>query len=199
MRSGFKIVIDPFCYRQFKSTGSTRYDISMDMKEFEKTLNDVYREEQLRDGYAPFCKHLFVENFVDTTLYYSKITEENRHLLQTTYEARTEQELPVLKRYFKKDDLKPVHAKYLDIILYSKQQVQAENKARNSLDENEDIPYDWAVVSVKSQDIAQEIPMDPITCMRNALGKEEGGSGIPLDRTAYLKSVEFWKDHALIH
>ena len=80
-----------------------------------------------------------------------------------------------------------------------KQQVQAENKARNSLDENEDIPYDWAVVSVKSQDIAQEIPMDPITCMRNALGKEEGGSGIPLDRTAYLKSVEFWKDHALIH
>lgn len=198
MRSGLKIVIDPFCYRQFKSSGSTKFDISMDMREFEQRVNDLYRPELLRDGYAPFCKHLFVENFLDTNLYYSRITEDNKHLLQTTYEARTEYELPVLKRYFKKQDLKPTHAKYLDIIVYSKQQVQAENKARDSVDENEDIPYDWAVVSVKSQDIAEEIPMDPITCMRNALGKEEGGSGIPLNRTAYMKSVEFWRDHALI-
>ena len=28
--------------------------------------------------------------------------------------------------------------------------------------------------------------------MRNALGKDEGGSGIPLDRAEYMKSVEFW-------
>ncbi len=28
--------------------------------------------------------------------------------------------------------------------------------------------------------------------MRNALGKEEGGSGIPLDRKEYMKSVEYW-------
>lgn len=40
--------------------------------------------------------------------------------------------------------------------------------------------------------------MDPITMMRNALGKEEGGSGVPLDREKYLKSVEFWKEYALI-
>ena len=198
MRNGFKIVIDPFCYRQFKSSGSSKFDISMDMREFEQRVNDLYREELLRDGYAPFCKHLFVENFLDTNQYYSRITEDNKHLLQTAYEARTEYELPVLKRYFKKEDLEPVHAKYLDIILYSKQQVQAENKARQCVDENEEITYDWAVISVKSQDIAQEIPMDPITCMRNALGKEEGGSGIPLDRAAYMKSIEFWREHALI-
>jgi len=30
--------------------------------------------------------------------------------------------------------------------------------------------------------IDSEIPMDPITIMRNALGKEEGGSGVKLDR-----------------
>ena len=28
--------------------------------------------------------------------------------------------------------------------------------------------------------------------MRNALGKDEGGSGIPLDRAEYMKSVEYW-------
>ena len=32
--------------------------------------------------------------------------------------------------------------------------------------------------------------------LRNALGVEEGGSGVPLDRTAYLESVEFWNHHA---
>ena len=39
--------------------------------------------------------------------------------------------------------------------------------------------------------------MDPITIIRNALGKEEGGSGIPLDRNKYMESVEFWKNHAI--
>ena len=34
--------------------------------------------------------------------------------------------------------------------------------------------------------------------MRNALGKEEGGSGISLNRIEYMKSVEFWKKHATI-
>jgi hypothetical protein len=37
--------------------------------------------------------------------------------------------------------------------------------------------------------------MAPITMMRNALGKEEGGSGVPLDREKYQESVEFWKTH----
>ena len=34
--------------------------------------------------------------------------------------------------------------------------------------------------------------MDPITMMRNALGAEEGGSGVKLNREEYKKSVDFW-------
>lgn len=33
--------------------------------------------------------------------------------------------------------------------------------------------------------------------MRNEL-ISEGGSGVPIDREAYMKSVEYWKDHATI-
>ena len=40
--------------------------------------------------------------------------------------------------------------------------------------------------------------MQPITMMRNALGKEFGGSGIPLDFAEYKKSVEFWTKHVAI-
>ncbi len=30
----------------------------------------------------------------------------------------------------------------------------------------------------------------------NALGVEEGGSGVPIDREAYRRSVEFWEANA---
>ena len=45
-------------------------------------LNSLYLENSdLKDGYAPFCKHLFVENFTDCKTYYLPITENNTHLL----------------------------------------------------------------------------------------------------------------------
>ncbi|CAM9961410.1 unnamed protein product [Laminaria digitata] len=56
----------------------------------------------------------------------------------------------------------------------------------------------WGIISVKSQDVDHEIPMQPITMMRNALGKEEGGSGVALDRQKYMESVDFWRNHAPI-
>ena len=40
--------------------------------------------------------------------------------------------------------------------------------------------------------------MTPITMMRNALGKEEGGSGVPLEREKYMESVKHWQTHAVI-
>ena len=40
--------------------------------------------------------------------------------------------------------------------------------------------------------------MQPITMMRNSLGRDEGGSGVPLGRDEYRKSVEYWEAHAAI-
>jgi hypothetical protein len=40
--------------------------------------------------------------------------------------------------------------------------------------------------------------MQPITMLRNALGREEGGSGVPLDRRAYEASVAYWEAHATL-
>ncbi len=40
--------------------------------------------------------------------------------------------------------------------------------------------------------------MQPITMMRNALGKDQGGSGVPLDAAKYRDSVNFWKNHVAI-
>ncbi len=67
-----------------------------------------------------------------------------------------------------------------------------------NIDPNKDVEYDYGIVSVKPQDEFFETPMDPITMMRNALGKEEGGSGVKLDKQKYMESVAFWTKHAIV-
>ena len=65
-------------------------------------------------------------------------------------------------------------------------------------DPNSELEYDYGIISIKPQDNDFVLPMDPITMMRNALGINEGGSGVPLDRNEYLDSVGFWSKHILI-
>jgi hypothetical protein len=40
--------------------------------------------------------------------------------------------------------------------------------------------------------------MQPITMMRNALGRGEGGSGVELNRAKYEEAVAYWEKHAPI-
>ena len=162
-------------------------------------VNALYLEKpELRSGYAPFCKHLFVQNFTDARCSYAEITEENRQFLRSEYSARAEYELPVLKRFFKAEDVKVEKAKFLDVILYSREQIEYEESQVDKKHEKCEEDYDWGVISIKAQDLDHEIEMEPITMMRNALGAEEGGSGVALDKAKYQKSVEVWQKHALV-
>jgi Protein of unknown function (DUF3228) len=204
------LVIDPFCYRQFAENESSSRSYSgtvftIPMEEFTTIVNERYYsgDSPLQDGYAPFCKHMFVINdFTDAKVNILPITKDNEHLLRTRYEARNEKELPVLTRWFPrelvidKDQSLPV-AKYLDLILYSREQIQKENEAQGRTNDNDD-PSPWGIVSIKAQDVPYELPMTPITAMRNALGKEEGGSGIPINRQQYMEAYEFWDKHAIV-
>lgn len=120
--------------------------------------------------------------------------------------------MPVLSRYFVRElleenaregggDVKDVFpvAKYIDLILYSREQIVKENAAMGKdTDGGKEETAPWGIVSIKAQDVDHELPMTPITAMRNALGKEEGGSGVPLDRDSYMAAFEYWKDHATV-
>ena len=88
----------------------------------------------------------------------------------------------------------PAAATWLDVILYSREQIRKESAAMGLADDGETSA--WGIISVKAQDVGHELPMQPITMMRNALGKEEGGSGVPLSRAEYTKSADFWSMHA---
>ena len=149
---------------------------------------------RLVDGYAPFCKHLFLENPTPTRCSFAAVTEANRPLLRSGYLARREGELPVLERWF--EGLEAPRALWLDLILYSHAQLLEE--AKSGLDEDAVPDCDWGLVSVIATLEPVEPPMPPITQMRNSLGIAEGGSGQPIDRAAYARAVEFWERHASI-
>jgi hypothetical protein len=152
--------------------------------EFERHLNEHVPFKVL-DGYAPFCKLHVHANWTSTRCLTAPITESNRHLLRSGYEARNGSELPVLVRWF--EGLEPPVAGYLVAILYSREQLVKEG---SSLD------ADWGVVGCMYTHEPAEIPMAPVTMMRNALGVAEGGSGVPLDHDAYGRAVEYWNAHA---
>jgi hypothetical protein len=137
------------------------------------------------DGYAPFCKLHVHRNWTSTRCITIAIDDDNRHLLRSAYEARTPDELPVLVRWF--EGVEPPVARFLIVILYDREQMAKEVTP---------IDADWGIVGCLYTMTPEEIPMAPITMMRNALGVEEGGSGVPIDREAYRRSAEFWNKNA---
>ena len=179
------IVLTPFARTRLfprQPRGNTIRDCTA--AEFEEYLN-ANAPLKVLDGYAPFCKLHVHRNWTSTRCLTVPVTDANRHLLRTAYEARTREELPVLVRWF--EGVEPPVADYLVVILYSREQLAKEGSP---------IEGDWGVVGCLYTREPEEIPMAPVTMMRNALGVEEGGSGVPLDREAYRRSVEFWENNA---
>ena len=195
-----ELILDQFSFRSFDKTRTNNY-INMGKEEFLKNVNELYKSESmLVDGYAPFCKHLFVPNFVKgLKSCHIEITPETEKLIISKYDSRQKNELPVLIRYIDLNSIdkeKIPDAKYLDLILYSKEQILSEmgemkfeEKEIEALKKKD---FDWGIISIKPLNVDHEIPFVPMTIMRNALGKNEGGSGVPIDRKKYMDGVEFW-------
>ena len=148
-------------------------------------------------GYADFCKILAISNKnSDGTYKFPSIKSltvdkaeaiKNGATLHTDYEARNENEIAVLVEWISGVET-PV-AEYIHLILYSREQMAKED---------DPVEADWAIVSIGGAATIEVEPMRPITAKRNALGVEEGGSGVAIDREAYKNSVEFWSKYIMI-
>ena len=94
------ILLTPFARTRLfprEPRGNTIRDCTAE--QFEQALNT--REPlQVLDGYAPFCKLHVHRNWTSTRCLTLPVTDSNRHLLRSAYEARTKAELPVLVRWF---------------------------------------------------------------------------------------------------
>ena len=156
--------------------------------------NDVISNS--KEGYAPFCRiYKITKDMIleigNILMAYVKREDIVAGAIQSGYVARRESELPVLTEWvYSCDVLKNIYADYLNIILYSREQLLKESEACSTAD--------WEIVSINAETNAGESPMTPATMIRNALGVEYGGSGVKLDKEAYLKSVEFWSKHVAV-
>ena len=148
-------------------------------------------------GYADFCKILaFSNRKEDGTFLFDSLkcltvnkvkALEDGATIHTAYEARNESELPVLVEWI--TGIETPVAEYIHLILYSREQMEKED---------DQVEADWAIVSIGTSSSVEVEPMRPITAMRNALGVEEGGSGVSIDRDAYVKSSTFWNENMMI-
>lgn len=212
------IQIGKFAARHFdKSFGGTQI-LDMSVEQVEDVLNDIfvsnggvleenvnvsskdlaYLNKKIVDGYASFCKLLFVDNFTQAKTGVVPITMENYQYIRHKYSARTKDELPILTTYLQlPPGIDVPRATTLCFVLYSKAQMDFEDSMQAE-DRRENVSSEWCVVAILGQMEMEEHPMKPITMMRNALGAEEGGSGHKLDRDAYMRSVEFWSKNVTI-
>ncbi|OHT04732.1 hypothetical protein TRFO_06161 [Tritrichomonas foetus] len=198
------IVLDEFAYRHWDDPNYTGARItSVNKEDFTNQVRSFIAEHGGFDkcsveGYAPFCRHVFIPNNTDARVDAVKITDELLPKIKSGYRARTPKELPVLCRWVEKSDIPGgvPQAKFLDLIFYSREQLIREAAAMNNkLPEGD---WDWGLISIKGQLVDHESPMQPITAMRNALGVEYGGSSDPIDAEKYRKSVEFWENYISI-
>jgi hypothetical protein len=190
-----KIAMTNFALRNWDKAKSGTLIEGLTPEELTARCNDaVGKGAELVAGYAPFCKHLFLENDTPTRAAFAPILDENRHLLKSGYASRRPGELAVLERWF--EDIEAPVAGFFDVILYSHAQLVAE--AKDYPDEPDVPACDWGIVSIIATLEAKEPPMPPITQMRNALGRAEGGSGVAIDRAKYDEAVAFWDAHAAI-
>lgn len=78
IKKDLKIVVIPFCYRQFDLKNKKTSTIDSTIEDFQTKVNEQFHESLLKPGYADFCKHIFLENWTNTVLDYAEITPENK-------------------------------------------------------------------------------------------------------------------------
>ena len=174
--------------RHFNSSFAGTKIIGYTPEEFEVLLDREYSPDKLEDGYAPFCKHLWIPNTLGVRAGVAPIGG-NEHCLHTAYEARRAGELPVLVRWL--EGVEAPEAEWLDVVLYSEAQLSIEGVM---LPEG----VKWGVVSINAELQRAETPLGPMTQLRNALGVDQGGSGKALNHATYMAAVEFWALHAVV-
>jgi hypothetical protein len=178
------------------------FDISSDsFMDFLEKASKSY--SKLENGYADFCKLIFVRNFSEAPTNFLKREPYIYPFIRTEYNARTSKEMPVLVEYAS-IPWKLKKADYLMIILYSREQMiqEAINKNGGLSCKEEEVENikarhkeNWYVVSIIPTLEPQEPPLPPITIWRNSLGTQHGGSGVDIDLKKYNQSVQFWTQH----
>ena len=166
-------------------------DVQKHFSSIVSAANDIINlyPKDCKQGLYPFSRIIPMNNWEwKLRCPIVKITPRNAKFLVSDYVVRHGNELPLLKRWFPKNA--PVKGELGDIvqvICYTKAQLAKEGTKING---------DYGIVAINVERRGGS-PVTPQTMINNQLGIEFGGNGAKIDRRAYKKSVEFWKNHAM--
>lgn len=180
-----------FARRHFDDSEGAFTKVEMSEEKFMGEVHEAIAYAALAGGYASGIKHLWMTSFSSTKLSYIDrfgIKEEN---IKHEYIRRGDEnpkEIPFLSEWV--EGVEAPNAPWFDIILYSR-----ENLAKEGIE----IESDFGIVSINAElSYGVSCPMDPNTHLRNALGVEFGGNGVPLNRKEYEEACVFWAKHIKI-
>ena len=143
-----KIEYDPFVNRQFSNNFSGTKVNPEIKEELLGVINDSleYSSETgayLIDSEWDFCKYLVIKNDFDIKCAVRKITLDIYPYIRTEYVSRTPDELPVLTRFVQlPPGFKGQNAKYIVLVLYSREQLKKEFKPK---EEGQEFYFDDSV------------------------------------------------------
>lgn len=206
------IGLTDFVKRQWKSDFAGTKMSSVSNQDFIETVN-LYSKEHvyhLSNDHAKiihkshpeweFCKYLIFSNpYKEIRSGAIPLSLEHYPFIRTGYSKRTDSELSFLSRWLElPPGFKPNSAEALCIVLYSNAQLEKEHYA-NDITKNTPftLAADYGIVAILGLPSFEISPPPPITILRNALGKEYGGNGQPLNNQEYLDSVKYWDQYIL--
>lgn len=211
---------DPFVLRQFKQdfkgTNLAKIDAGklldlinvkyQELLNFKSDAVDAPKPALMMDSDSEFCKYLIFSNPAQEIK--SQVTKIDLSIypyIRSAYSARTPEELPVMSRWA---ELPPGFAQptaaYVVCVMYTREQLSAEYDKKIAPEGQDKAPFylpesvKYGIVAIMGTMAPEADPLIPVTMMRNALGMEEGGNGVELNRASYMKSVQFWETHVMI-
>jgi len=181
--------INDFVKRQTKAdfvgTKVTEAQLQKLQKEAEREVN----AGKDKKGYADYVRIVSIK---DPAILcpVAKITPENKKFLKTETTKRREDEESYEHSYFDAKDVAGTPAHHIDIIMYTKGQLDSEGEKNTG--------SDLDIISVNAQFSDVGAPITPETMKRNIKGPAFGGSGFQHSQEEISHSEKFWKDHAMI-
>lgn len=159
------------------------------LEELRKKAEQAINTGQDKKGYADFCRIVSIKDpSILTSI--AKITPENKKFLKTEKTKRREGEKEYEHKYFESKDVKGLPAHHVDLILYTREQLEKEGEKNTGSD------YD--LISVNAEISEKGAPISPETMRRNVEGPKAGGSGYQHTEEEISESEKFWDQHALI-
>lgn len=198
-----KIELTNFAKRHFNKTFVGTKILDMTPQEFTETVSRKAIFSKSIEGYADFCKLVFIKNdFTDTKTGTMKLGLNNLQYLRSGYSSRRKEELETLSRWLEIPREFIPRAEYICVVLYSREQLLKEHETMPLEEFELSDKCEWGIVSIMGQMYNEEEPMTPQTFLRNYMPIEFGGSGMiyPVDKEDfnkdYKRSIDFWKNNA---